>query len=231
MPKSTRRRTPLERSTPRKRSTLRNSRTTVSGPAAPDASGRGDVLAEKAAGTQEVASAIPFNPIKGAEYDPTSALAPHEGPSVKPADPIVGASTVTESNDSEKAGSGGPIIGHNPTVGPLDRPCVWTPRSRAADDECRGCPLPTIKAPSKRGCAGPPCSKTSSSAKRSPISTTNASPSESFMRAARRRTATSSAQGASGVHAGVAVRGGRQADAGLRPLLDGARRARIDRHG
>ena len=121
MPKSTRRRTPLERSTPRKRSTLRNSRTTVSGPAAPDASGRGDVLAEKAAGTQEVASAIPFNPIKGAEYDPTSALAPHEGPSVKPADPIVGASTVTESNDSEKAGSGGPIIGHNPTVGPLDR--------------------------------------------------------------------------------------------------------------
>ena len=81
----------------------------------------GDVLAEKMAGTQDLASAFPFNPIKSAEYDPAAALAPSEGPSVKPADPIVGASTVSESNGSEKTGSGGPNIGHNPTVGPLDR--------------------------------------------------------------------------------------------------------------
>ena len=73
------------------------------------------------AGTQDVASAFPFNPIKSAEYDPAAALTPPEGPSVKPADPIVGASTVSESNGSEKTGSGGPNIGHNPTVGPLDR--------------------------------------------------------------------------------------------------------------
>jgi catalase len=100
---------------------VRNSRATVSGPAAPDQSGAGDVLAEKVAGTHDVASAFPFNPIKSSEYDPAIALTPPEGPSVKPADPIVGASTVSESNASEKTGSGGPNIGHNPTVGPLDR--------------------------------------------------------------------------------------------------------------
>ena len=103
------------------KSTLRNSRTTVSGPAKPDASGAGDIAAEKAAGAQDLASAFPFNPIKAAEYDPGAALAPPEGPSVKPADPVTGASTVTEINGSEKVGSGGPNIGRNPTVGPLDR--------------------------------------------------------------------------------------------------------------
>ena len=115
MAKSTR------RSKPAKASTARNSRATVSGPAAPDASGAGDALAEKVAGTQEVASAFTFNAIKGAEYDPAAATSPPEGPTVKPADPIVGASTVSESNGSEKTGSGSPNPGHNPTVGPLDR--------------------------------------------------------------------------------------------------------------
>ena len=38
-----------------------------------------------------------------------------------PADPIVGSSTVTEMNGSEKVGSGGPPIGSNKTIGPLDR--------------------------------------------------------------------------------------------------------------
>ena len=55
-----------------------------------------------------------FNPNKAAEYDPDAALAPPEGTSVKPADPIVGASTVTELNGSEKVGGGGPNIGQNP---------------------------------------------------------------------------------------------------------------------
>ena len=107
--------------TAKNKSTVRNSRTTVSGPAEPDASGAGDIVAEKAAGTQDVASAFPFNPNKAAEYDPDAALAPPEGASVKPADPIVGASTVSELNGSDKVGSGGPNIGQNPTVGPLDR--------------------------------------------------------------------------------------------------------------
>ena len=93
----------------------------MSGPARPDASGAGDIAAEKAAGTHDLASAFPFNPNKAAEYNPDAALAPPEGASVEPADPIVGASTVTELNGSDKVGSGGPNIGQNPTVGPLDR--------------------------------------------------------------------------------------------------------------
>jgi catalase len=90
------------------KSTVRNSRTTVSGPAEPDASGAGDIVAEKAAGTQDLTIAFPFNPNKAAEYDPDLMLTPPQGASVKPADPIVGSSTVTELNGSAKVGSGGP---------------------------------------------------------------------------------------------------------------------------
>ena len=107
--------------TDKNKSTVRNSRTTVSGPTEPDASGTGDIVAEKTAGTQDLASAFRFNPNKSAEYDPDTALTPPVGASVKPVDPIVGASTVTELNRSDKVGSGGPNIGQNPTVGPLDR--------------------------------------------------------------------------------------------------------------
>jgi catalase len=106
---------------PHKRSTVRNSRATVSSPAEPDTSGAGDALAEKTAGTQQLSSAFPFNPNTPAEYAADASLVPPEGAWVKPADPLVGASTVTEMNASDKVGSGGPNIGHNPIVGPLDR--------------------------------------------------------------------------------------------------------------
>jgi len=82
------------------KSTLRNSRTTVRGAAKPDASGAGDSVAEKPKGTQKLASAFPFTPNKAFEYDRDAPLAPRKGPSVKPDDPIVGATTVS--------GSGGP---------------------------------------------------------------------------------------------------------------------------
>jgi catalase len=99
MAKSSRPSTQSKRSKPSKdskdRSTVRNSRTTVSGPAEPDASGRGDLTSEKAAATQDVSAAFTFNPNKAAEYDPDAALAPPEGASVKASDPIAGASTVT----------------------------------------------------------------------------------------------------------------------------------------
>jgi catalase len=75
-------------------STVRNSRTTVSGPARPDTSGNGDVSADDAAATQDVALAIPFNPNKAAEYDPDATPAPPKGASVTSRDPIAGASTV-----------------------------------------------------------------------------------------------------------------------------------------
>ncbi len=93
----------------------------MSGPAEPDASGAGDIVAAKVAGTDDLASAMPFNAIKAAEYDPAAALAPPQGASVKAGDPVVGASTVTERNGSEKTGSGGAPIGSNPTTGSLDR--------------------------------------------------------------------------------------------------------------
>ena len=147
MAKSTR------RPTPPKQSTVRNSRATVSGPAAPDTSGAGDVLAEKMAGTQDVASAFPFNPIKGAEYDPAAALTPPEGPSIKPVDPIVGASTVSESNGSEKTGSGGPNIGHNPTVGPLDRVRVDSTDQPITTNQ--GVPVADNQSSLKAGLRGP----------------------------------------------------------------------------
>ena len=41
----------------------------MSGPAEPDASGTGDIVAEMAVGTQEVASAFPINPNKAVKYD------------------------------------------------------------------------------------------------------------------------------------------------------------------
>src|SRR6185503_12148115 len=103
--------------TARNKSTVRNSRTTVGGPAKPDSSGAGDIVAEKMAGTQDVASAFPFNPNKAAEYDPDAVLAPPQGAFVKPVDPIVGSSTVTELSGSNKVGSGGPNTGRNPTIG------------------------------------------------------------------------------------------------------------------
>ena len=107
-----------------KSATRRNSRSTMSGPSTPDplpASSLADDLAAKVAGTQELASTFVFNATKASEYDPAAATAPPAGHSAKAADPIVGASTVTEKNGSEKVGSGAPSIGTNRTNGPLDR--------------------------------------------------------------------------------------------------------------
>jgi hypothetical protein len=89
------------------RRAVRNSRTTVSGPAMSDSSGAGDVQVDKTNAVEDVASAFAFTPDKAAEYDADTALAPRQGASAKPSDPIAGASTVSELNASEKVGSGG----------------------------------------------------------------------------------------------------------------------------
>jgi catalase len=97
-------------------------RATVSGPAEPSlTSDTSDDLAAKVAGTEELASSFPYNATKALEYDPDAAIAPPQGAAMKPADPIVGASTVSELNGSDKVGSGGPPIGANKTIAPLDR--------------------------------------------------------------------------------------------------------------
>jgi catalase len=137
----------------RKQSIARNSRATVSGPAVPDAPPRGDVLAEKAAGTEDLAAAITFNPNKASEYDPAAAVAPPQGVAIKPSDPIVGASTATEANGSEKVGSGGPNIGHNPTTGPLDR--VRVDSTARALTTNQGVPVADNQHSLKAGLRGP----------------------------------------------------------------------------
>jgi catalase len=107
--------------------TKRNSRSTVSGPAkpvSPRPSGDvlpSDALAAKFAGTEELSAGLPYNANKPSEYDPAKAVAPPAGQFAVPPDPIVTASTVTEMHGSEKVGSGGPTIGTNKTIGPLDR--------------------------------------------------------------------------------------------------------------
>jgi catalase len=98
------------------------SRPTVSGPAEPDSSADStDALEAKFAGTNELSSRFAFNENKPGEYDPAVALEPEQGVHAKPDDSIVGASTVSEMASSEKVGSGGPPIGRNKTIAPLDR--------------------------------------------------------------------------------------------------------------
>ena len=65
--------------------------------------------ARKAAGTEALAAKCPFNAIKAAEYDPAAATQPPKGQSFKAPDPIVCASTVTESNSTDKADAMDPV--------------------------------------------------------------------------------------------------------------------------
>ncbi|NOT26761.1 MAG: catalase [Acidobacteria bacterium] len=133
-------------------SATRNSRTTVSGPAKSDAHGTSDVLSEKLTGTQDLASSFPFNRNKPAEYDPAAALSPPEGASARPADPIVGASTVSEANASGKVGSGAPI-GRNPTAGSLDRVRVDSTDRELTTNQ--GVPIGDNQSSLKAGLRGP----------------------------------------------------------------------------
>ena len=100
----------------------RNSRATVSAPAQPPVEKPfHDDLSAKAAATQSLSAKTRFNANKPDEYGNDADEAPPRGVTAKADDPIVGASTVTEANGSEKVGSGAPVIGENKTVGPLDR--------------------------------------------------------------------------------------------------------------
>jgi catalase len=101
----------------------RNSRMTTSGPAEPGGSTQSpDNLVAKFTGTQDLSARIAFNANKADEYGSSAAeVAPKQGRKEIPDDPLVGASTVTEANGSDKVGSGGPPIGTNKTIAPLDR--------------------------------------------------------------------------------------------------------------
>jgi catalase len=97
-----------------------SSRSTVSGPARADAAPAGDAMAEKMAGVDALAAAMPFNPNKAGEYGEASDE-PQPGAVVKVDDPKLSGSTLTEAAASNKTGSGQPNLGLNPGNLPLDR--------------------------------------------------------------------------------------------------------------
>jgi catalase len=108
--------------TPTRSSSKTSARSTVSGPSRADAasqSAAADALVAKMAATQALAAQMPFNPNKDAEHGEL-ALVPPEGVAIEPSDPVATGSTLTESIESEKAGSAA-RPGFNPGNLPLDR--------------------------------------------------------------------------------------------------------------
>ncbi|MDB4884367.1 MAG: katE, partial [Gemmatimonadetes bacterium] len=96
-------------------------RNTASSPSHPAPPPAGDLLAEKAAETQVLAESVPFNSNKPTEFGRENAVAPSAGFTVEPPSPVVGSSTVSESNGSDKTGTGDAIEGMNLATGSLDR--------------------------------------------------------------------------------------------------------------
>jgi len=96
-----------------------SARATVGGPSRSDGP-VSDALTAKTAATQALASGMPFNATKSAEYG-KAALKPPRGGTTPAGDPRATGSTLTESIPSRKAGSGKPQLGMNPTTLPLDR--------------------------------------------------------------------------------------------------------------
>ncbi len=82
---------------------------------------RETLLADKIAGTEELSAAIRYNENKAAEHGHDGAIAPPEGVTAEPPLPSVTGSTISETDASEKAGSGTPPQGVNPGNAPLDR--------------------------------------------------------------------------------------------------------------
>ena len=130
-----------------------SARSTVSGPSSKN--GYKDVTDEataKVAGTEAVAAAMPFNAAKSAEYG-DAAREPTAGQTVDLPDPLVGASTLSESNASDKVGSGNPQMSFNPTYGPLDR--VRVDSAERALTTNQGVPVADNQNSLKAGLRGP----------------------------------------------------------------------------
>ncbi|MEO7086853.1 MAG: catalase [Gemmatimonadaceae bacterium] len=97
------------------------SRNTASGPSHPSSDTANDPLARKAAETEQLVSSIPVNTNKPGEFGRDNAISPPTGYSAESPSPDVGSSTLSESNASDKTGSGDAITGVNPLVLPLGR--------------------------------------------------------------------------------------------------------------
>jgi catalase len=79
------------------------------------------ILADKMVASQALSAAMPYNVNKAAEHGRGAALTPPEGATAEPATPAATGSTVSETNASDKVGSGKPPQGINPGNAPLDR--------------------------------------------------------------------------------------------------------------
>lgn len=99
---------------------------TISGPSShepPDLSKDNPTPAElliKIIGSKDLSESIPNNATKSLEYG-EDARCPFNGATSESPDPLVGSSTITESNTTEKTGSGIPPDGENLEKGDLDR--------------------------------------------------------------------------------------------------------------
>jgi len=108
-------------STSKKSASKAASRNTASAPSHPASPPADDTLAVKAAATEALAAAVPFNANKAGEFGHDNAIHPPAGFSVESPDPVVGSSTVSERNGSDKTGTGDAPEGIDPMTGSLDR--------------------------------------------------------------------------------------------------------------
>src|SRR4051812_38935318 len=98
-----------------------SAKSTVSAPARRDRSpDPSDAADQKAAGTNQLVEAMPFNATKAGEHG-KGALKPQKGATAEPSDPRVTGSTLSERQASSKVGDGKPQLGFNPGNLPLDR--------------------------------------------------------------------------------------------------------------
>jgi hypothetical protein len=74
----------------------------------------------KVAGVEALAAAFPYNAAKPSEFG-AAVRKPAKGQAAEPAEPMIGGSTLSETNASPKVGSGNPQASFNPSNGPLDR--------------------------------------------------------------------------------------------------------------
>jgi len=101
---------------------------------------------------EELASSLDNTQTKAQEYG-EAALQPPRGQSSSPSDPIAGASSVSESNASDKLGTGEVHLGSNPAAGPLDR--VRVDSSGRALTTNQGVPIADNQSSLKAGLRGP----------------------------------------------------------------------------
>jgi catalase len=123
---------------------------TVSAPARGESAA--DAASAKAAGAQDLAAAMPFNVTKAGEYGEAAAT-PQPGASVRPANPRVTASSLTENILSPKVGAGKPNLGFNPGSLPLDH--VRVDSSDQALTTNQGVPVADNQNSLKAGLRGP----------------------------------------------------------------------------